>query len=66
LSAHVCVTESNTCRIEDILEASDKQTTIGRTGRPEEIARVIHFLISNENTFMHGAEVVLDGGSMLQ
>ena len=37
-------------------------TLLGRLGRPEEIASVIHFLVSDEASFMTGSIVVADGG----
>ena len=37
-------------------------TLLGRLGRPEEIASVIRFLVSEEASFMTGAIVVADGG----
>jgi meso-butanediol dehydrogenase / (S,S)-butanediol dehydrogenase / diacetyl reductase len=37
-------------------------TLLGRLGRPEEIASVIHFLASGEASFVTGSIVVADGG----
>jgi NAD(P)-dependent dehydrogenase (short-subunit alcohol dehydrogenase family) len=37
-------------------------TLLGRLGRPEEIANVISFLVSDEASFMTGSIVVADGG----
>lgn len=39
-----------------------ESTPMGRTGRPEEIANVVNFLISSESSFVTGAEIVVDGG----
>jgi NAD(P)-dependent dehydrogenase (short-subunit alcohol dehydrogenase family) len=35
---------------------------LGRLGEPDEIARVVRFLLSNESAYMDGAVVVVDGG----
>jgi NAD(P)-dependent dehydrogenase (short-subunit alcohol dehydrogenase family) len=37
-------------------------TPLGRTGRDEEVARVVTFLASDESSFMNGSEVFVDGG----
>jgi 3-oxoacyl-[acyl-carrier protein] reductase len=38
------------------------RSALGRIGRASEIAKSIAFLVSDENSFMSGAKVVLDGG----
>jgi NAD(P)-dependent dehydrogenase (short-subunit alcohol dehydrogenase family) len=40
----------------------ETRVPLGRLGEPEEIARVVRFLLSNESTYLHGAVVVVDGG----
>lgn len=36
-----------------------------RTGRPEEVAELIAFLASDAASYLHGSEVIIDGGGML-
>jgi NAD(P)-dependent dehydrogenase (short-subunit alcohol dehydrogenase family) len=38
------------------------ETTLGRIGRPEEVAAVALFLASDDSSFMTGSEVFVDGG----
>jgi len=44
------------------LRAEIASTLLGRLGRPEEIASVIRFLLSDEASFVTGSIVVADGG----
>jgi len=44
------------------LRAEMSSTLLGRLGRPEEIASLIRFLVSDESSFMTGSIVVADGG----
>jgi 3alpha(or 20beta)-hydroxysteroid dehydrogenase len=43
-------------------EANIADTPLGRTGQPEEVAPLIVYLISDESSFVSGAEIVIDGG----
>lgn len=38
------------------------QVPLARFGQPEEVAKVVSFLASDEASFMHGSEVFVDGG----
>ena len=40
-------------------------TPMGRLGRPEEIAKVIRFLVSDESSFMTGQTIVASGGRVM-
>ena len=44
------------------VEAVVPETTLGRIGRPEEVAAVALFLASDDSSFMTGSEVFVDGG----
>lgn len=47
---------------EQIMQAWNESQPIGRVGQPQEIAAVIVFAASDENSFMTGATLVADGG----
>lgn len=36
---------------------------MGRTGTPDEIAKAVVFLASDDNSFVNGAELFVDGGA---
>lgn len=52
--------------IAEVRTKFDKVQPMGRVGRPEEIANVAAFLLSDENSFMTGALVSVDGGFVCQ
>jgi 3-oxoacyl-[acyl-carrier protein] reductase len=47
------------------LKKERSENLIKRFGRPEEIAKVLRFLCSDDSTFINGQTIVLDGGSIL-
>jgi NAD(P)-dependent dehydrogenase (short-subunit alcohol dehydrogenase family) len=49
-----------------IYEYLDTIQPMGRVGKPEEIASVVAFLLSDENSFMTGSLVSADGGYVCQ
>ena len=47
---------------EEVLERTKAQIPAGRLGRPDEIARVVHFLASDYSSFITGAVYDVNGG----
>lgn len=47
------------------VDAAIAATPAGRWGRPEEVARVVTFLASDDAAFVHGAAYTIDGGWLL-
>lgn len=50
----------------DVYKDLDSAQPLGRVGRPEEIAQVVLFLLSEEASFMTGSLVAADGGYVCQ
>ena len=47
------------------LREAEKENLIGRLGKPEEVARSIAFLCSDDSSYINGQTIVLDGGTIL-
>lgn len=50
----------------DVYRSLDGMQPLGRIGRPEEIASVVAFLLSDDSSFMTGSLVSADGGYVCQ
>jgi NAD(P)-dependent dehydrogenase (short-subunit alcohol dehydrogenase family) len=50
--------------IDDGLLALGKKHALGRIGKPEEIARIIFFLVGKDASFITGQRIVADGGAL--
>ena len=46
----------------DSKELIDIYSRMGRLGEPIEIAKILAFMVSEENAYMSGSEVISDGG----
>jgi NAD(P)-dependent dehydrogenase (short-subunit alcohol dehydrogenase family) len=44
------------------LDAQSKATPLGRVGRPDEVAKAVLFLASDDSSFVAGVELFVDGG----
>ena len=47
---------------EKVLDAIKEKIPVGRLGRPDEIARVVHFLVADQSSFITGATWDVNGG----
>jgi acetoacetyl-CoA reductase/3-oxoacyl-[acyl-carrier protein] reductase len=47
---------------EKVLERIKAQIPVGRFGRPDDVARVVHFLASDHSSFINGAVYDVNGG----
>jgi len=52
-------------QIKEYAAASSAKTPAGRTGEPEEIAKAVLFLASDESSFVNAENLVVDGGFSL-
>ncbi len=48
--------------MDELVEATSSLTPLGRLGKPEEVANLVSFLISDQASFINGTTIILDGG----
>ena len=47
---------------EKVLDRVKEQIPLGRLGRPDEVARVVHFLVGDQSSYITGAVWDVNGG----
>lgn len=53
----------NDAQIEEFVAQAAATTPLGRTGLPDEIAKAVLFLASDDSSFVNGIELFVDGGA---
>jgi len=53
---------SNPSEPSAVMQANTKRNPMGRYGEPEEVARIVVFLASDESNYVNGAAWLIDGG----
>ena len=63
---HRSIEESPSCfRVNDVKESKELTETysrMGRIGEPIEMAKIMAFMVSDDNAYMSGSEIISDGG----
>lgn len=49
-----------------VMKQTLDMTPVGRYGQPEDVARLVRFLLSDEAGFITGTDVAVDGGVLSQ
>src|SRR5436190_1465281 len=46
----------------EMLQTMSRRVLLGRPGTPEDVAKVVHFLVSDDSAYVTGQAIVVDGG----
>ena len=65
VSPGVIRTKMLDCYSEDDLQVLAEETPLGRIGMPEDVAKSVRFLISDDASFITGQNLIVDGGFIL-
>ena len=50
-------------RVDEVKEmAGNVRSRMGRLGEPIEMAKIMAFMVSDDNAYMSGSEIISDGG----
>jgi NAD(P)-dependent dehydrogenase (short-subunit alcohol dehydrogenase family) len=64
----LCRPQLTTCsrlskdQIQDFIDYQRKTIPLGRVGTPDEVAKAVVFLASDDSSFINGIELFVDGG----
>ena len=50
------------CRLEEGQQYFKDASRMGRLGEPVEMAKIMAFMVSDDNAYMSGSEIISDGG----
>jgi NAD(P)-dependent dehydrogenase (short-subunit alcohol dehydrogenase family) len=56
------LTNAHVADVATVVEDLKRAIPMGRVGEPEEIGRVVRFLLSDDASYVNGAAIVVDGG----
>ena len=59
---YTAVPEPDRCAEDPIREFSESMAMLGRWGRPEEVAKAVAWVASDEASYLTGTTLILDGG----
>jgi len=65
-SAHGLRGAINGTDSEEAMREFGLKIPVGRQGTPEEVGKLVLFLVSDESSYLTGSEIVIDGGNILQ